>query len=59
MIEPIVHIGIMGGKKISFELHGSYSATGYKKDFKGFYNAVCESGTIDLTGGDQVYPENK
>ncbi len=58
MIEPIVHIGIMEKKEISFELHGSYSATGYKKDFKGFYNAICEFGTIDLTDGDQVYPVN-
>ena len=48
MKEPIVNIGILSEKEISFELYGEFSFLGSNKHFSGKFKAKSSSGKISI-----------
>ena len=44
--EPVVSVGILSGKQISFELYGDFSIQGFKQKFSGRFSAELKGNTI-------------
>jgi len=46
--EPLLSVGIVTGKIITFELHGDFSVLGFKDNFSGVYTAEIKNNEINL-----------
>ncbi|UCH66937.1 MAG: SpoIID/LytB domain-containing protein [Ignavibacterium sp.] len=62
--EPLINVGIITDKKISFELYGEFKVTGSKDTYSGLFNAevtddriVCSSNTSSYEFSDEVFFE--
>ena len=44
--EPLLSVGIVTGKIITFELHGDFSVLGFKDNFSGVYTAEIKNNEI-------------
>ncbi len=61
--EPLVNVGILSEKKISFELHGDFKVYGFKQTFSGSFSAesidnkiLCRKGSEKIeTSGEIIF----
>ena len=44
--EPLINVGILSGKVITFELYGDFSVAGFKDNFSGVYTAEIKDNKI-------------